>query len=102
MYRTSLTLRWPAQRLQSGDAVVGSLDSLGGHMDCGGGILILVAHTGVKGDAGEQRGGALTGADGLVAVEVAVAGQRPVGGVEVRLYQRGIRRAVAGEAGCRR
>ena len=39
MYRTSLTLRWPAQRLQSGDAVVGSLDSLGGHMDCGGGIL---------------------------------------------------------------
>ena len=55
MCRTSLTLRWPAQRLQSGDAVVGSLDSLGGHMDCGGGILILVAHTGVKGDAGEQR-----------------------------------------------
>ena len=65
MYRTSLTLRWPAQRLQSGDAVVGSLDSLGGHMDCGGGVLILVAHTGVKGDAGEQRGGGLAGADDL-------------------------------------
>ena len=79
MCRTSLTLRWPAQRLQSGDAVVGSLDSLGGHMDCGGGILILVAHTGVKGDAGKQRGGGLAGADGFVAVEVAVGGQRPVG-----------------------
>lgn len=69
-----------------------------GHMDCGGGVLILVAHTGVKGDAGEQRGGGLAGADDLVAVEVAVGTQRPVGGVEVRLYQRGIWRAVTGEA----